>query len=142
MWQRVQTLYLALAAALCAVLVFGKVAVVYGGESVQEIAYLEKTVYAILAIIPFVANLVALFSFRHRALQLRLVSFGAVLLLALQVWLAVDYFNAEEAIVFKWTAILPVIAVFLDILAIRGIVADELLVRSSSRLRSAKNRKK
>ena len=39
------------------------------------------------------------------------------------------------------TGIFPIVAVILDFLAARSILADELLVRSADRLRSAKRKK-
>ena len=41
---------------------------------------------------------------------------------------------------FHLTAVFPIAAVILDFLAARSIFADELMVRSASRLRSAKRR--
>ena len=76
----------------------------------------------------------------RRSLQIRLGGAAAVVLLALQVWLAVDYFRLPDAYVVRWTAVFPLLALFFDILAMRGVYADELLVRSSSRLRSAKRK--
>ena len=85
-------------------------------------------------------TLVSLFAWGRRSLQIRLGGAAAVLMLALQVWLAVGYFRLPEAYVVRWTAVFPLIALFFDILAMRGVYADELLVRSSSRLRSAKRK--
>ena len=139
MWQRVQTLYFFLSAALLAVAMCSTVALdVQAGESLE---FAQRVPYAVLGALGLAANLVALFSFKRRHLQIRLAGFGAVVLLGLQVWLAVDFFSFKEY-VFRWVAILPLVCVYFDIMAIRGIFADELLVKSSSRLRSAKNKKK
>ena len=68
---------------------------------------------------------------------------ACLLLLGFQIWLGFKYFNSPDGVVFKFTAILPLIASALDALAIRGIMADELLVESYGRLRTKKkNRKK
>ena len=56
-------------------------------------------------------------------------------------WLAVDYFvTSPDNVRFYVTALIPLASVILDLLAARNIYADELLVRSASRLRSAKRR--
>lgn len=137
MWQRIQTLYFAICVALVSVLVFGPVCTDFSiGESIP---FLSKTPYAVLGLLALACNAVALFAFGRRAFQLRLAAAAAVVLAGLQIWLAVDYFRIPQY-VFRWTAILPLVCVMLDIFAIRGIFADELLVRSSRRLRSAKNR--
>lgn len=140
MWQRSQTLYLGLASILLAILTFGNAAtLITPGSEPENIRYISKLPYAILLILSFAADLFATFCWGHRALQIRLCGAACVLTAAFQVWLGYDYFTSPAELVFKWTAILPAIVVILDILAIRGIYADELLVRSSARLRSAKS---
>ncbi len=140
MWQRVQTLYFAIASILLAVLVFGNVAVIYEGGEEEGIRYISKLPYAILIFTSLAMNLICTFGWKNRSLQIRLAGAALVLELALQVWLAVDYFKQPEMVVFRWTAVLPIAALFFDILAMRGVYADELLVRSASRLRSAKRK--
>lgn len=132
MWQRVQTLWLAIATALVASLFFCDKA-----ESVRYTAYLP---YLILLIIITALNLIALNSFKFRVFQMRTAVLSALVTLALQGWLAVDYFLTNAETPFRASAIFPLVAVILDILAVRGIWADELLVRSASRLRSAKRK--
>ena len=142
MWQRIQTLYFAIIVALLAALALGNVAtIIVPGSEPESVAYLSKPSYAVLIIVALLANLISLFSWGHRSLQIRLAGLAAVVVAALQIWLAVDYFTMGEQMVFKWTIIFPLIALIFEILAIRGIYADELLVRSASRLRAAKRAK-
>lgn len=140
MWQRVQTLWFAIATVLLAVLTFSDVAVVYEDGVAEGVRYISKLPYAILIFTSLALNLVCTFGWKWRSLQIRLAGAALVLELALQVWLAVDYFSQPDAVVFKWTVLFPIVAFFFDILAMRGVYADELLVRSSSRLRSAKRK--
>ena len=142
MWQRIQTLYFAIIVALLAALALGNVAtIIVPGSEPESVAYLAKPSYAVLIIVALLANLISLFSWGHRSLQIRLAGLAAVVVAALQTWLAVDYFTMGEQVVFKWTIIFPIVALIFEVLAIRGIYADELLVRSASRLRSAKRAK-
>ena len=142
MWQRVQTLYFAIVVALLAALALGNVAtIIVPGSKPENVAYMAKPSYAVLIIVALLANLIALFSWGHRSLQIRLAGLAAVVVAALQIWLTVDYFTMGEQVVFKWTIIFPIVALIFEVLAIRGIYADELLVRSASRLRSAKRAK-
>ncbi len=142
MWQRIQTLYFALAAGLLIALTFGNVGTIYTPDApIEDIRYISKLPYAILIILSLAANLVALFSWSRRSLQIRLAGAAATLLLALQIWLIVDYFTMGEGFVFRWTAILPAFAFVFDLLAIKGVLADELLVQSAGRLRSSKRKK-
>ena len=133
MWQRVQTLYLAIATALIAVLFFADKA-----SGMRYVAYLP---YLILLIVSGLLHLLALTTWRIRIFQMRTATLAALITLALQVWIAVDYFTADKSLVFHVTAVFPLVAVIFDVLAIRGIMADELVVRSASRLRSAKKKK-
>lgn len=142
MWQRVQTLYFAIVVALLAALALGNVAtIIVPGSEPENVAYMAKPSYAVLIIVALLANLIALLSWGHRSLQIRLAGLAAVVVAALQIWLTVDYFTMGEQVVFKWTIIFPIVALIFEVLAIRGIYADELLVRSASRLRSAKRAK-
>ena len=142
MWQRVQTLYFAIVVALLAALALGNVAtIIVPGSEPENVAYMAKPSYAVLIIVALLANLISLFSWCHRSLQIRLAGLAAVVVAALQIWLTVDYFTMGEQVVFKWTIIFPIVALIFEVLAIRGIYADELLVRSASRLRSAKRAK-
>lgn len=143
MWQRIQTLYFAIAVGLLCALLFGNVGHIIDPEAgSMGVHYLAKLPYAVLIILSFAANLVALFCWGHRSLQIRLAGGSCVLLLALQIWIAIDYFTMDKSFVFAWTAVFPLVCLFLDLMAMRGIYADELLVRSASRLRSGKKHKK
>ncbi len=113
------------------------VAVGVAGET-ATIEYSEKLPYLCLMISILSANLLALVLFKYRPLQMRVAMIAALLLIGFQIWLAVDYFRAPDGIVFKFNAVFPLVAAILDILAVRGIMADQLMVQSYSRLRSRK----
>lgn len=83
-------------------------------------------------------NLLPIFMFKHRMLQMRLLLFAAIALLGLQAWMAYDYFTAGIQVKFNYSMVVPVIAAILDFLAVKGVVSDELLVRSAGRLRTKK----
>lgn len=142
MWQRIQTLYLLIAAVLTGVLFFSDAAQVIGaGGEVQPIRYTEKLPYLVLLSVGTAGLIIALFGFKHRMFQLRIAAAAMVVLLGLQGWIAWDYFTADSAIVFRYNAVFPLIAAIFAMLAVRGIYADELMVRSASRLRSAKHKR-
>lgn len=132
MWQRVQTLYLALATVLTGVMFFC--------EKAGEYRYTAYIPYLILLIIITALNFLALTSWRFRVFQMRTAVLSALITLAFQIWLAVDYFTADKSLVFHASAVFPLVAVIFDVLAARGIMADELMVRSSDRLRAAKRK--
>ena len=137
MWQRVQTLYLMIASALVAALFFSVKAFVFGpdGTHAQEFRYIAYTPYLILLIIVALLQVIALTTFKVRVLQMRTAVLAALILVALQGWLAVDFFTADQALVFRWTAVFPLVAALLDVWAARAIFRDQLLVESLSSLR-------
>jgi len=133
MWQRVQTLYLFLSTVLAGSMFFC--------EKTADLSYIKYTPYLILLIIITLLNFLALTCWKYRVFQMRTAVLSAIITLALQAWIAVDFFTADKIAVFKITAIFPLVCVILDVLAARGILADELMVRSASRLRSSKRGK-
>ena len=133
MWQRVQTLYLLLATGLVVALLFCTKA--------GEIPYTEYWPYAVLIILTSFLQVMALTTYKHRIFQMRTASLSAIILVGLQIWLVVDFIKTHNDPMFHVTAIFPIVATILDFLAARSILADELLVRSASRLRAAKRKK-
>ena len=134
MWQRVQTLYLFLATALIAALFFC--------HKAGDVFYTDYWPYLVLLLVVAFLNVMALTTFKHRIFQMRTATLSAIILLGLQVWLVVDCIKTHNTPVFSLTAVFPVVAMILNLLAARGILADELLVRNSNRLRAAKRNKK
>lgn len=124
MWQRIQTFYMAIVVIIIAVALF----------------FISKVPFIILFAAALLCNLVPIFTFRHRMLQMRLLIFSVVVLLGLQVWMIFDYLMAGAALKLSYAYVVPFIGAILDFLAIRGVISDELIVRSSSRLRAAKRK--
>lgn len=140
MWQRIQTLYLVIATALVAVLFFSVKSFVVGsgGVRAEEVKYISFVPYLILMIIAVLLQLLAVVSFKVRVFQMRTAILAGLILLGLQGWLVFDYLTAAEGVIYRWTAILPLIAAILDFMAAHRIFRDQLLVESMSRLRSRK----
>ena len=89
MWQRIQTLYLLIAAVLTAVLCFGTKAVLLGsqdGELVtRAVSYASYWPYLVLLILLGLLHLLALTTYKVRVFQMRTAVLSALLALALQV---------------------------------------------------------
>ena len=132
MWQRIQTIYLTVALGLVVALFF---CVGEGGAHVDEVKYVAFFPYLILLIVSGLLQLISLFTFKVRVFQMRTAVLAALVLIGLQAWLVFDYLVAPDGVVFKWTAILPLIAAILDFISARLIFKDQLLVESMSRLR-------
>ena len=123
MWQRIQTLYLVVALGLV-VAMFWHVSFLW---------------WLILLGVACFMQLVAVLAYKFRLFQMRTAIIAAIMLLGLQIWMAVVYLAGDKA-AFNITAVFPVVAAILDGLASRAIFSDELIVRSSSRLRSSKRK--
>lgn len=132
-------MYLAIATILIGSLFFSRFATVFG-EGESAILYREYTPYLLFAIMTFLANLISLGLFKARMIQMRLCIISAIVLLAFQIWIGVDYFKNMDDMVYSFTAIFPVIAAILDVLAARNIMLDEAMVQSAARLRSTKRK--
>lgn len=143
MWQRIQTLYIGIETALIAALFFGPKAVTAAGDEISYISYISYIPYLILLIIITIFNVLALMAYKQRVFQMRTMAMAAIVTLALQVWLAVDYIALMGTeYVFRFTAIFPLVAIILDVLAIRGIMSDIMVAESVNRLRSSRKHRK
>ncbi len=141
MWQRIQTLFLAIAIGLIISLFFCNMATIIGeGGAKETIRFSEKLPYLILNIMVLTANVCALFAFKARMLQMRVAILAGILLLGFQGWLVFDFINHKNEMVFSLCAVFPLIAAILDFLAARNIMLDEAMVLSSQRLRKARRR--
>jgi len=147
MWQRIQTLYLFISTVLIALMFFVNKSIIPGApgaEPVEEYRYTLYLPYVILLAVITFLNVLALTTWRHRVFQMRTAILAALITLALQIWIGVDfYLNMGGAQVFRISAVFPLVAVICDVLAAKGIYSDILVVESVSRLRSRrKNRKR
>ena len=142
MWQRIQTLYLAIATALLASMFFCKFATIVGPQGNDlEIMYWEKIPYVTLLAISTIGNIFSLFAFKIRMPQMRVATGAAILLLAFQCWIVVDLARNWNEMSFSVTALFPLLAAILDIMAARSILLDEAMVQSSARLRASKRKR-
>ena len=142
MWQRLQTLYLCIATGLIAALFFSVKAFTLGGVHSVDLTYIKYTPYLILLILITILQLLAVFTFNARVFQMRTAVLSAILMIALQAWIGVDYFTADKEWIFKFTAVFPLVAAILNFIAARLILRDQLLVESVSHLRSRKKNHK
>jgi len=98
--------------------------------------YAPWALFAILLVVA-ILSFVTIFLFKKRMLQIRLTIFSSVVLIGYYLALVAYIFMLAENTNFtpSWTICLPFIALILNWLAIRGIGADEALVKAYDRLR-------
>ena len=146
MWQRIQTLYLLISAALLAALCFGTAYTVNDPDGLVRVSYwqLQKPYFGILLGILTAMVALALVVYKSRILQMRLAVLSGIVALGMQCWLAWMYFSFEGP-VFSWTVIFPLIVTVCNMLAARGCFQDQLVVESAYRVRerrAQRNKKK
>lgn len=142
MWQRLQTLYLAIAMGLIVAMLFSNCAYVLDAEGVEEgIKFVEKTPYLIFLIMLATAGVFSLSTFKWRILQMRVAMLQAILLVAFQTWIVVDFISLKGALIFSIPSVFPAVASILTLLGVKNIMLDEAMVQSAYRIRSA-NRKR
>ena len=141
MWQRQQTLYLLISAALVITMCFGTAYRVADPDGMVSVSYwqLQKPYFGILLGILTGMVLLALVTFKSLILQMRLSSLGGIMALGMQAWLAWMYFTFEGP-VFSITAILPLVICVCNFLAARGCFQDQLMVESAQRLRNRRKK--
>jgi len=155
MIQRIQTVYLLLAAGLFFALFFLPLAVIRSGDILYlfQVSGLQTTtadaelVYPawallVIAAIIVLLSFVILFSYKYRLLQIRmciyntLLMIGFCLLAGFYLWQFSNSPNLPDmSISLRFWACFPIIAIIFNYLAIRNIGADEALIRSLERLR-------
>ena len=82
-------------------------------------------------------NLIIIFLYRHRVLQLRLCVYNILLLIGLMAVVLFTLYSLQNvrSVSFSLPAVFPVVSIILHYLAFRGIRKDEMMVQALSRLR-------
>jgi 4-amino-4-deoxy-L-arabinose transferase-like glycosyltransferase len=154
MIQRIQSLYISIVVFLSTMMLYGHIVSFVGEEgAIHEIRYnglyamtggagvkIEPLLplTALLLIIPLLA-FISLLLFKRRRLQIRtsvltlLLLLGSVVIVGYFIFYVYTKFDAR--VIFNIKIVFPVISSILMYLAFRGILKDELLVRSYDRLR-------
>ncbi|PCH97306.1 MAG: hypothetical protein COB85_02760 [Bacteroidetes bacterium] len=156
MIQRIQSIYLAVIALCCGlvfVFPFAEIVIPDGvcvldalsitTKTQIEVELLKPWLVTILAILCALLSVAIVMQFKNRLLQIKLCRFNMLLLLGLiiSIFYMIDRtqellsMGADAEISYGLGSFLPLVAVILNILAIRAITKDERLVRSADRLR-------
>lgn len=149
MIQRIQSVYLLVVTILMVICMCSPVgSIIASTNEISEFGNLCITLpdgtkdyapWALFAILLVVAALSfgTIFLFKKRMLQIRLTIFSSVMLIGYYLALVAYIFMLAEETTFSasWTICLPFVGIILNWLAIRGIGADEALVKAYDRLR-------
>ena len=144
MLQRIQTLYmLAISGFMSALCFMPRVRYMADGTDGTFVAFdfwWLGVLFALAALVPFVA----IWLFKNRMLQVRLLCAEIVLLVGSQafaLWASLRLVKTVKAMGdiavanMQTSAFFPIVCVILALLAIRGVLKDERLVRSLDRVR-------
>lgn len=147
MLQRIQTIWLLLAAVLTGLLFQSPLADISAGSALYQFNLFgifkgEERLFSGLPLVLFTAlilmlHLFVIFTYKKRIRQIRILAFTIILLIGLTgllLYFAYSGFDGET-VSFKIPVAFPLIAGILDYLAIRAIGKDEALIRSINRLR-------
>lgn len=147
MIQRIQTLFILAAGMLIGSLYLQKFADIIVNDQLhifnafgifkdEELLFSGLPIMILIGIIA-VLHLVAVFLYKKRILQIRILGFCMLLMLGLfGLFFYFTYASFEEVkVAFKVAVALPIASIILDWLAIRAIGKDEALVRSLDRIR-------
>ena len=149
MIQRIQSVYLLVVTILMVICICTPVgSIIASTNEISEFGNLCITMpdgskdyapWALFVILLVVAILSfgTIFLFKKRMLQIRLTIFSSIMLIGYYLALVALIFMLAEETTFtpSWTICLPFVAIVLNWLAIRGIGADEALVKAYDRLR-------
>lgn len=143
MWQRIQTLYLGIGAALLFSLFFCTMATILGPDGTEEtVAYTDKAVLLAMNIICLAGELFCIFCFKNRRVQMWLTTFLGIVLVGYESLLAAYFFLLRGEMVFSFTAVFPIVAAILNFMATARIMHDEAVVQASNHLRSSRRKKR
>jgi len=154
MWQRIQTIFLFLAAVVLGLLFIPAMpffTVTGTQELVQqsEVAMLgdgvlniqDHIIFQILVVLGMVTSIAAIFMFKKRSTQLTLSKLTLVMSILILVLCGVFFYldyqliKADSLVSGEFGLLSPVLGIIFSALALRGINSDDKLVKSSDRLR-------
>ncbi|MEE0237134.1 MAG: DUF4293 family protein [Bacteroidales bacterium] len=143
MWQRIQTLYFGIATALIFSMFFCIFATIIGPDGAEvTIRYSEKMPYLVLMIMLITAHIAATASFKAFFLQARVGVIAGLLAIGFQIWLGIDILLNRHEMSFSITALFPLAAAFLDFIAARKSLVDEMTIQAVKSTRKANRKRK
>jgi hypothetical protein len=106
------------------------------------IRYSEKMPYLVLMIMLITAHIAATASFKAFFLQARVGVIAGLLAIGFQIWLGIDILLNRHEMSFSITALFPLAAAFLDFIAARKSLVDEMTIQAVKSTRKANRKRK
>ena len=143
MWKKIHTIYSILATLLSASMFFFSFATILGPEGVElKIMYYEKLPYLFMLIMLLAAGVCSIFTYRNGFLQARVCILTALMLIGFQIWLGVDFLRFRTDMVFSISAIFPIVAAILNVLAARGALVEGMTLQTAEKVLKSKKKRR
>lgn len=150
MWQRIQTLILVISLVIEIIMFCNPVAILqvkslnfyeayYYGYSLNNTTEYSYSIIIFISLIMLI-NIITIFLFKKRILQMRLCIYNALLLIGLQIFVfyyifsLANHLNADDTFI-QLSAFFPFISALSHLFAFKYIKKDEELVRLSDKIR-------
>ena len=128
---------------LSASMFFFSFSTIIGPEGAElKIMYYEKLPYLFMLIMLLAAGVCSVFTYRNGFLQARVCILTALMLIGFQIWLGVDFLRFRTDMVFSISAIFPIVAAILNILAARGALVEGMTLQTAERVLKSKKKRR
>ena len=143
MWKKIRTIYSIIATLLSASMFFFSFATIIGPEGSElKIMYYEKLPYLFMLIMLLAAGVCSIFTYRNGFLQARVCMLTALMLIGFQIWLGVDFLRFRTDMVFSVSAIFPIAAAILNVLAARGALVEGMTLQTAEKVLKSKKKRR
>ena len=143
MWKKIHTIYSIIATLLSASMFFFSFATIIGPEGSElKIMYYDKLPYLFMLIMLLAAGVCSIFTYRNGFLQARVCILTALMLIGFQIWLGVDFLRFRTDMVFSISAVFPLVAAILNILAAKGAIMEAMTIQTAGKILKGKNKRR
>lgn len=105
------------------------------------ISYREKLPYLVLMVMLITAHIAATASFKAFFLQARVSIIAGLLAFGFQIWIGIDILRNMSDMTFSFTALFPLAAGVLDIMAAKRSLVDEMTITAVKSARKSRRKK-
>jgi hypothetical protein len=98
--------------------------------------------FLVLLIMLTSAHVAAIGCYKAFFLQARVCIIAGLLAIGFQIWLAIDFFRFMGQMTFSVTMLFPLAAAFLDFIAARASLVDEMTVQSIKAIKTKRRNRK
>ena len=88
------------------------------------------------------AGVCSVFTYRNGFLQARVCILTALMLIGFQIWLGVDFLRFRTDMVFSISAIFPIVAAILNVLAARGALVEGMTLQTAEKVLKSKKKRR